>query len=389
MLGSQMLCRDGAVRVLPGRPKPLFGRQQRRHPKLVHAFPRPNIHRTLEQILLPYMIGALFGVGYGSVVAAGGWEALRVPVNANCAVAAGSEAAAGGERRGSIGGAGGDVGAAGDLHGTSSDISFAAQVCARDTRAEQEANAQIDEDDDEDFESSGAGSDNDDDIHAEERRGGGGGGVDPQATVAAATKPATKTAAVTRSQTRNAGSSSDSDVGDSGAETGRGSDPVGFESGEDERAGPDARHPLLPGREGVGDSVPPADGLSLVHQASSYDSTEGEDDEEEEEDRGGWGQVVVKPVKVARWDKQGQRSKAQLSLNQLRALILERAESTPQRATYRRAARLVSERAADVACVPIFVPRRKKPGGWHVQQCWCSFNDDTMAYIWYRHLFVY
>lgn len=356
MLGSQMICRGGAVRVLHGRPKPLFGRQQRRHPNFVHAFPRPTTRRTREQILLPYMIGALFGVGYGSVVAAGGWEALRVPVNANGAVAAGSEAAAAGERRGSIGGGAGDVGAAGDLHGTSSDISFAAQVCARDTRAEQEAHAQIDEDDDEDFESSGASSDNDDDIHVEERPGGGGGGVDPQVTVAAATQPATRTTAVTRSQTRTAGSTNDSDVGDSGAEARRGSDPVRFEGGEDERAAPDARHPLLPGREGVGDSVPPTAGLSLVHQASSYDSTEGEDDEEEEEDRGGWGQVVVKPVKVARWDKQGQRSKAQLSLNQLRALILERAESTPQRVTYRRAARLVSERATEVAfvCVCVF-----------------------------------
>lgn len=301
--------------------------------------------------MLPYMIGALFGVGYGSVVAAGGWEALRVPVNASGAVGAGSSAAGGGGGGGGggidgQGDAAGNAGAAGDLHGGTSDISFVAQVCARDTRAEQEAHAHInDDDDDEDFESSGAGSDNDDDIQLEERQNGGGAGagVDPRSTTAAAVtdQSSARTAPVTRSQLGNARSTSDSAVGGSG--TGIGSDTVRFESPEEEekRAIPDALQILLPGRDGRGSCVTPAGGLSLVHQAASYDSTEGEDDEDEEEDRGGWGQVVVKPVKVARWDKQGQRSKAQLSLNQLRALILERAESTPQKATYRRAARMV------------------------------------------------
>lgn len=95
----------------------------------------------------------------------------------------------------------------------------------------------------------------------------------------------------------------------------------------------------------------------LFHQ-TSFSGSEGDvigEDEEEDEDGGGWGHVVVRPVKVARWDELGQRSKSYLSLNQLRALIIERAESIPQKITYRRAAKLVRQEGIKNTLVFFFV----------------------------------
>ncbi|CAM9147399.1 unnamed protein product, partial [Scytosiphon promiscuus] len=81
--------------------------------------------------------------------------------------------------------------------------------------------------------------------------------------------------------------------------------------------------------------------LSLVDHTARFGDTDGDDEDDDEEDSG-WGQqVVIKPVKVALWDKRGvQLPKERLSLNKLRARIIARAESTPQKATYRRAAKL-------------------------------------------------
>lgn len=98
-------------------------------------------------------------------------------------------------------------------------------------------------------------------------------------------------------------------------------------------------------------------GMAGLFQQPSFSGSEGDvigEDEEEDEDGGGWGQVIVRPVKVARWDELGQRSKSYLSLNQLRALIIERAESIPQKATYRRAAKLVRQQEDQEHSCPFY-----------------------------------
>lgn len=342
--------------------------------------------RARKQILLPYVIGAVFAIGYGSVVAAGGWEALRVPANgatisegiSSSSSGSGSDGAGsggggalGGGRGGGGGGSGvgchrgGGDGGRGRLRDETGDISFAAQVCARDSRAEEEANSSIDldDDEDEDLDFSGPGSDIDDidgpGQHCGEAAAAAGGARGPTRTV-------------TRSQTRSANGGSvrlngGGGVGGSGGGGGVGSSvstapPVlRVGSARPERAAaPDGllvrvladgeeRHRAEEGgdaggvygddddEQGLPRRLAP---LSFAHKYPSFD-TEGEEEDDEDEDDGGWGQVVVKPVKVARWDKQGQRSKHLLSLNQLRALIIARAESTPQKTIYRRAARLV------------------------------------------------
>eukprot|EP00904_Undaria_pinnatifida_P003802 jgi/Undpi1/13422/HiC_scaffold_8.g03081.m1 len=229
------------------------------------------------------------------------------------------------------------------------------EVCARDSRAEEEAHCNIDlDDDDEDLDSSGPGSDNDDIGGLGQRCGetsaavtataAGGGG-------SAAYGP-TRLVHMTRSQTRSANGSVAVN-GDGGA-AGGGSGSVPVRCGGNARPAPAAApnglvvRVLADGEERDDDEaegdvevdVPGSLGpLGLAHKYPSFD-TEGEEEDDEDEDDGGWGQVVVKPVKVARWDKQGQRSKHLLSLNQLRALIIARAESTPQKAIYRRAAKL-------------------------------------------------
>lgn len=289
------------------------------------------------------------------VVAAGGWEALRVPTNPN-GTAVGDSGVGGGSSGGGDNGRGGNLrGGVGGCHGGSSrcltgntgSMSFAAQVCARESRAEEEARNNADEDDDDDLDSSGPGSDNDD-TDLEQHRGG-----------AATVRASSEASVMTRSQSRNAScgatvDSSDSSGGSGGRVEVGASLPVRHEGAAEPPPMPDALHARLPGNcrseEDEEEDARGGDanvctgglgGLSLVHQSSSFDSAEAEDDEDEEEDYGGWGQVVVKPVKVSQWDKQGQRSKAQLSLNQLRSLILQRAENTPQKVTYRRAANLV------------------------------------------------
>lgn len=95
----------------------------------------------------------------------------------------------------------------------------------------------------------------------------------------------------------------------------------------------------------VGPKIP----LPLLSQVPSFDwsAASDADDEDDDEDDGGWGQVVVKPVKVARYDKETRRwSKTMLSLPELRKIILTRAEKTPQKVTYRRAATLVRREQA-------------------------------------------
>ena len=319
------------------------------------------------------MIGAVFGIGYGSVVAAGGWEALRVPLDGAGGISEGlgsssSSSGSGSDGAGSSdrgGGGGGGVsrrrcrggeGGRGCLTEKTGDISFAAQVCARDSRAEEEAHCNIDlDDDDEDLDSSGPGSDNDDIGGLGQRCG------ETSAAVTAAAAGGGGSAAygptrlvhMTRSQTRSANGSVAVN-GDGGA-AGGGSGSVPVRRGGNARPAPAAApnglvvRVLADGEERDDDEaegdvevdVPgPLGPLGLAHKYPSFD-TEGEEEDDEDEDDGGWGQVVVKPVKVARWDKQGQRSKHLLSLNQLRALIIARAESTPQKAIYRRAAKLV------------------------------------------------
>lgn len=343
------------------------------------------------QILLPYVIGFLFGIGYGSVVAAGGWEALRVPADpggtAGTTAGTGDRTGGdGGNGGGSGGAAAGGGGSGGGGGGEKADISFAAQVCAWDSRAEEEAQAAGDgeEDDDDDFDSSsGPGSDNDDPGDAGDHPPVGGGERKAAAAAAAEPSPSEKGAGaaarggrVTRSRARNFGFKEGTDsgggentVGGGGA---GGSAPAALDPvGDTERVSGAVRcdNPgsstdgyggttttsssgggeVGNGRGGGGGSGAGGSGdhlrrLSLVHQPTRYDSTEAEDDEEDEEEGYGWGQqVVVKPVKVTLWDKRGLRSKALLSLNQLRACIIERAESTPQKVTYHRAAKLVRD----------------------------------------------
>lgn len=327
------------------------------------------------QILLPYVIGCLFGIGYGSVVAAGGWEALRVPAapGSNAASAACSGT---GREPSTCGGGTGGGSSGGD---GKRDISFAAQVCAWDSRAEEEAaHADADEDDeDDDLDSSGPGSDNDNDVlDVEDHRGAAAAAGRPAVAARSASSSYAEAVAarrgparMTRSQARSVGFK-DGDAGapgstrdededataaslaepmpDTDALHGGGSGQEGAAPAADTAAGrEDESAGSGSGSGGVGGGVGGGEHLrrvSLVHHSSSYDSPEADDEEDDEEDDSGWGQqVVVKPVKVARWDKRGlQRSKALLSLNQLRACIIERAESTPQKATYRRAAKLVS-----------------------------------------------
>lgn len=312
------------------------------------------------------MIGTLFAIGYGSVVAAGGWEALRVPVNpndidggaSNDDSVCGSSGGGGGGRGGGAGGAssGGRRGDRGDgcLADKDGDFSFAEQVCARDSRAEEEAHANGDDEDDDDDEldSSEPGS-GFADMDVRQHRA----ASDARTAAAAATAASTarmptttaaggngtpRTAPMTRSQTRGAHFKRDVDA-DVGGDGGVG----GSDGGVDDDISGGA---VYPGHvDGAVEPEPMSaagiggiDRMNIVHQAASYDSTEPEDEEDEEDDDGGWGQVVVKPVKVSRWDKQGQRSKALLSLTQLRALIIQRAESTAQKATYYRASKLVS-----------------------------------------------
>eukprot|EP00903_Cladosiphon_okamuranus_P014717 g13637.t1 len=353
-------------------------------------------HVTHVEILLPYVIGCLFGIGYGSVVAAGGWEALRVPSTHGSTTS--SDAGSGPERRRGDGGsdssaAGGGSGGKGGDDGKR-DISFAAQVCAWDNRAEEEAaRADGDEDDeDDDLDSSGPSSDNDDGLDMDDHRGAtataAGGGerstaAAPSASCAAAAATATTRgpARMTRSQARlvgfkdgdAAGAPWSAREGDGSDAAGSGSEPMpdvdalhsgGGSGGESGQGGADTAaafvtagpHEVQNG-DGGSDSGSGGGGehlrrLSLVHHSSSYDGAEADDEEDDEENDFGWGQqVVVKPVKVSRWDNQGLlRSKALLSLNQLRACIIERAESTPQKAAYRRAARVG---VFATACLPV------------------------------------
>ncbi|CAM9990392.1 unnamed protein product, partial [Ectocarpus sp. 8 AP-2014] len=133
-------------------------------------------HVMHVEILLPYVIGFLFGIGYGSVVAAGGWEALRVP--ADPSDTAGTTGSTGDRTGGGGGGGGGAPGGGSGGGGEKTEFSFAAQVCAWDSRAEEEAQAAGDgeEDDDDDCDSSsGPGSDNDDSGDAGDNPPGGGG----------------------------------------------------------------------------------------------------------------------------------------------------------------------------------------------------------------------
>ena len=318
------------------------------------------------QILLPYVIGCLFGIGYGSVVAAGGWEALRVPSThgSTASGAAGSGAdrergAGAGAGSGGTGGSGGGGGGGGGGDGDGKrDISFAAQVCAWDSRAEEEAHDDGDEDDeDDDLDSSGPGSDIDDGLDVEDHRGAAGrtpATAARSASSAAAGAAAGGPARMTRSQARkvgfrDGGATGSTGGGDEGgdATTGSASEPspdADALHGDGRAQQGAAAATTAAGRESESGGGEHLRRVSLVHHASSYDSPEADDEEDDEEDDSGWGQqVVVKPVKVARWDKRGlMRSKALLSLNQLRACIIERAESTPQKATYRRAAKLVS-----------------------------------------------
>ncbi|CAM9396925.1 unnamed protein product [Ectocarpus sp. 6 AP-2014] len=337
------------------------------------------------EILLPYVIGFLFGIGYGSVVAAGGWEALRVPADPS------DTAGTTGDRTGGGGGGGGEAtGGGSGGGGEKTEFSFAAQVCAWDSRAEEEAQAAGDGEDDDDDDcdsSSGPGSDNDDSGDAGDNPPGGGGEAGAAAAAAAASpsKEGAGTTArggrVTRSRARNIGFKEVADsgggentVGGGGAsgsapaaldpvgDAARASGPVRYDKpgpgsvtegsggtattsssggGEGGGSGSGSGSGGGGGGSGVGVSGEPLRRLSLVHQPTRYDGTEAEDDEDDEEGGYGWGQqVVVKPVKVSLWDKRGLRSKALLSLNQLRACIIERAESTPQKATYHRAAKL-------------------------------------------------
>lgn len=103
---------------------------------------------------------------------------------------------------------------------------------------------------------------------------------------------------------------------------------------------------LVGGGRGSGGAVCPKVHVPLLGHMSSVDwSAPAEsdvDDEDDDEDDSGWGQVVVKPVKVARYDKEQRRwMKTMLSLPELRKIMLTRVEKTPQKVTYRRAATLV------------------------------------------------
>lgn len=112
------------------------------------------------------------------------------------------------------------------------------------------------------------------------------------------------------------------------------------------QAPPQAGRSVGGGGRGSSGAIYPKVHVPLLGQMSSFDwSAPAEsdvDDEDDDEDDGGWGQVVVKPVKVARYDKEQRRwMKTMLSLPELRKIMLTRVEKTPQKVTYRRAATLV------------------------------------------------
>lgn len=337
------------------------------------------------------MFGILFGIGYGSVVAAGGWEALRLPVNMTGACphtnpgSRGISSSSGScgddsSRRLSLGVSGGGQDA--------SDIPFTEQVRAWDSRAEKEARAANLEDD---LDSSDT-EDLDEELLQQQQQHRGDAVSEPpveaRPPMGTPSPAPAKSAPMTRSRARNAKvfnsfESSDDGDGDSAspvpvrlrdtplrsgsvspvpgtprkiltaaaASAGRGASGVvegslqGNLGGGVESNSTVASNRTAGGGGDDGDSGPAS--IALVQQQSSISYCSTEDEEEEEDDgdnSGGWGQVVVKPVKVAQWNKKGQgRSKKLMSLNQLRALIIERAEHTPQKMAYHRAAKLVSQ----------------------------------------------
>ncbi|CAM9326436.1 unnamed protein product [Ascophyllum nodosum] len=343
---------------------------------------------TQVEIFLPYVIAALFGIGYGSVVAAERVSPARRRVSSLRSSGDGVKCGRGissASRKSGGGGSSGDdcsSSAGSDRSGARNidQLSFADQVRARDSRDEAGAHTSADDDDDYD--------DDDDDNDEAVLSGGGSDNESPTVERRSERVPTVSAASSGNRQLakeRGADSSSDNgkdDRGSSGSCDGvrtnhRMSTPGACDAAEIEQ--PSSR-PLAvgsPNTDGVdteetddvgisgrgsvsnnvaerngargvedgvtnrdrGTSVDPSVDVGIFRQRG-FSSADGDDDEEEDEDSGGWGQVIVNPVKVARWDERGKRSKTALSLNQLRTLIIERAESAPQEATYRRATKL-------------------------------------------------
>ena len=355
-----------------------------------------------EQIFLPYVIAALFGIGYGSVVAAERVSPARRRVSSLRSSGDGVKCGRGissASRKSGGGGSSGDdcsSSAGSDRSGARNidQLSFADQVRARDSRDEAGAHTSADDDDDYD--------DDDDDNDEAVLSGGGSDNESPTVERRSERVPTVSAASSGNRQLakeRGADSSSDNgkdDRGSSGSCDGvrtnhRMSTPGACDAAEIEQ--PSSR-PLAvgsPNTDGVdteetddvgisgrgsvsnnvaerngargvedgvtnrdrGTSVDPSVDVGIFRQRG-FSSADGDDDEEEDEDSGGWGQVIVNPVKVARWDERGKRSKTALSLNQLRTLIIERAESAPQEATYRRATKLVSANPKLSFCFVLF-----------------------------------
>lgn len=363
-------------------------------------------------------------MGYGSVVAAGGWEALGAPETPdsadNCGetaeapgmegggskasggCSATSDGAAGGCR--SSNGGGGGVACSGScvscgggvchIHRRrGSDLSFPTQVIAMDIHEQGAGGATMVDDHDDDLESSASGSsDNEDEdvgvdagdggvahgyVPHHRRGSGSGGGSGSDGSGSARTTDEAETAASCEStgggragvgqqksgrpgrsarvifgdnrsrqqlhhhhQQQQPSLYSDATVSDTRPTTGR------MAAQSDRRgAGAGGRGSNDNSNSNINIMVP------LMQQASSYDigvsdADDDDDDEDHDHDGMGWGQVVVQPVKVALWDKKARRwSKTQMSLPELRGIILERAEKTQQIVTYSKAASLVSERA--------------------------------------------
>lgn len=281
--------------------------------------------------MLPYVLAILFAIGYGSVVAASGWEALRVPPYSRGSGTGGNNyiGVGGGGKRGDNSADGDDRIARNYFNREEIDDK---QHQPRRRRRQQQTPSEVVDYDDEDYEV-------DDEEESTLALGGRGGDGHMDTTSSAAIDADGADAAAVATEV---GLLPALDRGLAGVDRDNPDenefhlgDGIGGVGGEGSVASCD-------GGTSVGSSA--GGGMAGLFHQTSFSGSEGDvigEDEEEDEDGGGWGHVVVRPVKVARWDELGQRSKSYLSLNQLRALIIERAESIPQRITYRRAAKLV------------------------------------------------
>ncbi|CAM9572851.1 unnamed protein product [Choristocarpus tenellus] len=255
------------------------------------TFGSPNIVQM--EVILPLVISAVFGVGYGSVVAAAGWEALRNP--------AGSDTAP----------------------------SVTTEECEEEDEEEEDEEDQEEDDD--------------------EANGGGGGPAslakldDRQRRGHGTRSPDVRPSGMRRRERKGNASRHESGLRVLHPEvrrvetTTRGARPERAEGGYWVGKSEASRLEVL------AEWSDPVEDLNR-RASSVWEMDEGwkyeEEDEDEEEDGGGWGRGVVQPVKVSVWDGAGRHSNTFMSLRDLRAVILGRAGCVRQKAAYRNAVQL-------------------------------------------------